>query len=83
MYDLPPDPEEHDDGHPDSSGSWLDRLFWVGYMFLPSWLLPDSRLAHYVVDRLWVDCAWCMFMRGWTLGAMAGFIAGVIVGVIL
>lgn len=59
---------------PDSSGTPIDRLFWWGWRHvLPQWLQGDEPLATRVMEEIWIDCPWCLFMRGVTIGLfMAG-----------
>lgn len=54
---------------PDSSGTWIDRVFWWGWRnVLPRWLQGDEPFAKRVMDQIWIDCPWCLFMRGVTIG---------------
>lgn len=63
---------------PDSSGSTIDRVFWWGWRHvLPQWLQGDEPLAKWVMDRMWIDCPWCLFMRGVTIGWFAAWACAV------
>lgn len=54
---------------PDSSGTPIDRLFWWGWRHvLPQWLQGDEPFATRVMNEIWIDCPWCLFMRGVTVG---------------
>jgi len=56
---------------PESSGTLIDRFFWWGWRnFLPQWMQGDEWLAKKVMDQIWIDCPWCLFMRGVFLGAL-------------
>lgn len=56
---------------PESSGHWIDRFFWWGWRNIwPRFLQGDEPLAKWVMDRIWIDCPWCLFMRGVFLGAL-------------
>lgn len=74
--DQPPSDYEND--LPESSGSKVDQFFWWGYKFLPKWLLPGSDFAESVMDIVFINCPWCIFMRGAFLGLIAGWLAGII-----
>lgn len=66
-------PLDYTDDLPESSGSWLDKVFWWGTRnVLPSWLDPTSKFSHWLMELLFVDCAYCLVMRGLTLGFLLG-----------
>lgn len=63
--------EEGKEELPDSSGTLIDRFFWWGWRnVLPQWMHGDRALATAVMDQVWIDCPWCLFMRGVFLGAL-------------
>lgn len=75
--------EYMDDDIPDSAGTWIDRLFWwLTRHFLPVWLDPTSRLAHWWMDQIWIDCPWCLHTRGIVLGFIAGTACGILFAVL-
>lgn len=59
---------------------YLDKFFEWGTDLLPSWMRDDSKFASWIVNLLWVDCAYCLGMRfafvGTLLGGTLGFILG-------
>lgn len=68
----------------DWENNWLSNsMAWVSDRMLPSlcntadhW---SSRMANYV----WTDCPCCLVLRGMTLGAGAGLVVGILVGIII
>lgn len=74
---------EGKDDLPESSGTWIDRFFWWGWRwFLPSWMHGDAPVAKWVIDQVWIECAWCLFMRGVFLGGCAGVATGIVIGLL-
>lgn len=77
-------PLDYTDDLPESAGGVVDKAFWtLTRCCLPSFLDPTSKFSTWVMDWIYIECAWCLFTRGVFLGGLAGIATGFVVGLLI
>jgi len=77
-------PLDYEDDLPESSGTWIDRVFWFCTRhLLPKFLEPPEPFPKWLTEWLWIDCAYCFAMRFGVLGFLLGGTCGVIATVVV
>lgn len=63
-------PADYEEVPPDENK--VQKFFRWGTQYLPPFLRDDSSFAIWFTDVIWIDCAYCLAMRGVFIGFFLG-----------